>query len=85
MMWMDPYEFKYIQEVGTMNIFFVIGKKIYTPAINGAILKGITRDSIIQLLRSQGKEVIETDLSIKKVLKAYKKGKLKEDTMCPGH
>ncbi len=77
-MWMDPYEFKYIQEVGTMNIFFVIGKKIYTPALNGAILKGITRDSIIQILRSQGREVVETDLSINKVLKAHKKGKLKE-------
>ena len=39
-MWMDGKEFKYIQEVGTMNIFFVIDGKVVTPATDGAILKG---------------------------------------------
>ncbi|MEE9373475.1 MAG: branched-chain amino acid aminotransferase [Saprospiraceae bacterium] len=77
-MWMDPYEFNYIQEVGTMNIFFVVGDKIMTPKQNGAILKGITRDSVIQLLKAEGHDVVEMDLSIKKILKAYKKGHVKE-------
>ncbi len=77
-MWMDPYEFKYVQEVGTMNIFFVIDDKIYTPKYNGAILRGVTRESIITLLKDEGHDVVEIDLSIKKILKAYKKGKVKE-------
>ena len=77
-MWMDPYEFTYIQEVGTMNIFFVLEDKIMTPKHNGAILHGITRDSVIKLLRAEGHDVVEMDLSIKKILKAYKKGKVKE-------
>ena len=77
-MWMDPYEFTYIQEVGTMNIFFVVDDKVYTPKHNGAILKGITRDSVIKLLKTEGHDVVEMDLSIKKILKAYKKGKVKE-------
>jgi len=77
-MWMDPYEFNYIQEVGTMNIFFVVDDKIMTPKLNGAILHGITRDSVIKLLRAEGYDVVEIDLSIKKILKAYKKGKVKE-------
>ncbi|MFT4567582.1 MAG: branched-chain amino acid aminotransferase [Saprospiraceae bacterium] len=77
-MWMDPYEFKYIQEVGTMNIFFVMNDKVYTPKLNGAILKGITRDSVIEILKSQGKKVIEKPLSIKKVIKSYNRGELQE-------
>ena len=47
-MWMEAPEFKKVQEVGTMNIFFVIDGKIVTPTISGAILKGINRDSIIK-------------------------------------
>jgi len=77
-MWMDPYEFTYIQEVGTMNIFFVVDGKIMTPKPNGAILHGITRDSVIKLLKAEGHDVVEMDLSIKKILKAYKKGKVSE-------
>ncbi|MEL6989317.1 MAG: branched-chain amino acid aminotransferase, partial [Bacteroidota bacterium] len=49
-LWLDAKEFKYIQEVGTMNVFFVIDGKAITPATDGAILKGITRDSIIKIL-----------------------------------
>ncbi len=77
-MWMDPYKFKYVQEVGTMNIFFVMNGKVYTPDLNGAILHGITRDSILYLLKDWGYEVIEKPLSIKKILKSYKKGLLQE-------
>ena len=77
-MWMDPYKFKYVQEVGTMNIFFVIDGKVCTPALNGAILKGITRSSVIEILQADGVEVVEKPLSIKKIFKAFKKGLLQE-------
>ena len=77
-MWMDPYEFKYIQEVGTMNIFFVIDDVVYTPALNGAILHGITRDSIIKVLESQGRKVVDAPLTIDTVIEAYRAGTLQE-------
>ena len=77
-MWMDGHEFKYIQEVGTMNIFFVIGDKVITPATDGAILKGITRDSIIQILKKKGYTVEEKPLHIDEVIKAHQDGQLKE-------
>ncbi len=77
-MWMDEKEFKYIQEVGTMNIFFVIDGKVITPKTNGAILKGITRDSIITLLRDMGYEVEEKDVSIDEIVAAYEAGTLQE-------
>lgn len=77
-LWLDGKEFKYIQEVGTMNIFFVIGSKVYTPATMGAILKGITRDSIIKILQNNGYEVIERPVSIEEVYEAAENGELKE-------
>lgn len=77
-LWLDAKEHQYIQEVGTMNIFFHIGDKLYTPTIEqDTILKGITRDSAIQFFRSEGIEVEETLLSIDFVVDAYKKGELK--------
>ena len=78
MMWLDGHEFKYIQEVGTMNIFFAFKDKIVTPALNGAILKGITRDSIITLLRDKGHIIEERDLTINEVFEEYNKGNLLE-------
>jgi len=77
-MWMDAKEFKYIQEVGTMNIFFVIGNKVITPATDGAILKGITRKSVIEILKTKGYDVEERLVSIDEVAEAYKAGELKE-------
>jgi len=77
-MWMDPVEFKYIQEVGTMNIFFVMDDVVYTPALNGSILHGITRDSILKILEDEGHKVVVENLSIDKVIEAYKAGKLQE-------
>ena len=77
-MWMDAVEFKYIQEVGTMNIFFVIDNKIYTPAAGGTILRGITRDSVITILEDEGYEVIQQPLHIDFVINAHKEGKLQE-------
>lgn len=77
-MWMDAKEFKYIQEVGTMNIFFVVGNKVYTPKAGGTILRGITRDSVITILKDEGYEVIEEPLSIDFIIDAHKSGQLKE-------
>ena len=77
-LWMDGKEFKYIQEVGTMNIFFVIGNKVITPSTDGSILKGITRLCAIQIIREAGYEVEERKLSIDEVKEAYKNGALKE-------
>ncbi len=77
-MWMDSAEFKYVQEVGTMNIFFVIDGKVITPATDGAILKGITRNTILQILKAKGIPVEERLLSIDEIAAAYKEGKLDE-------
>jgi len=77
-MWMDAAEFKYIQEVGTMNIFFVVDGKVYTPAAGGTILRGITRDSVITILEDEGYEVIQEPLHIDFVINAHKEGKLQE-------
>lgn len=77
-MWLDGLHFEYIQEVGTMNIFFVIDGKVVTPETDGAILKGITRDCIIHLLRDNGYEVEVRPLSIHEVVEAFQSGKLQE-------
>lgn len=77
-MWMDAHEFKYIQEVGTMNLFFVMNGKVVTPSTDGAILKGITRKSFIQILNSKGIEVEERMISIDEVVETYKNGQLQE-------
>ena len=77
-LWLDGVEQKYIEEVGAMNIFFKIDGEIITPALNGSILAGITRDSVIQVLRANGYKVTERKLSIEEVHEAWKAGKLEE-------
>lgn len=77
-LWLDGVERKYIEEVGTMNVFFVIGDEIVTPALQGSILSGITRMSSIELLRSWGYNVTERKLSIEEVAQAADEGRLKE-------
>jgi len=78
LMWLDAKEHKYVQEIGTMNIFFVIGKTIVTPMLDGAVLKGITRNSIIQILGDNGYDVEERLVSIDELMDAYDQGELKE-------
>lgn len=78
MLWLDGLEKKYIEEVGTMNVFFVIGDTIVTPELNGSILAGITRDSSVELLRHWGYKVEERKISIQEVFEANEKGELKE-------
>ncbi len=79
-LWLDAQEFKYIQEVGTMNIFFVIDGKVITPnpEEEGTILRGITRDSILHILRDEGYTVEERRISIDEVVAAHEQGKLEE-------
>ena len=77
-MWLDAKEFNYIQEVGTMNIFFVIGDKVITPSTDGAILKGITRKSLIDILQTKGYTVEERPISITEVMAAAQSGELTE-------
>jgi len=75
-LWMDGYEFKYTQEIGTMNFFVEIDGTIYTPKLNGAILEGITRDSVITLLKQNGYNVVEKDLPITDIFEAAEAGTL---------
>jgi len=78
-LWMDAFEHKYVQECGTMNVFFIIGNKAITPDLeSGTILAGVTRDSVIQLLAEQGLKVEERALGIDEIVSAYKKGELAE-------
>ena len=77
-LWLDGVERKYIEEVGAMNVFFVIGDEIITPALQGSILPGITRKSCIEILKSWGYTVSERKLSIDEVAEAASNGSLKE-------
>lgn len=77
-MWLDAKEHKYVEEVGSMNIFFVFDDKVRTPALLGSILPGITRRSVIELLKSKGIEVEECEVAVKDVVEGAQNGKLKE-------
>jgi len=77
-LWLDGVQHKYLDEVGTMNIMVKIGDEIVTPALNGAILAGVTRDSILTLMRDWGLKVSERAISIDEVIEASKKGTLAE-------
>ncbi|MGH1339371.1 MAG: branched-chain amino acid aminotransferase [Aureispira sp.] len=77
-LWLDGFEFKYLQECGTMNIFVVIGDTVLTPPTTDAILDGVTRASIIELLEDMGKKVEIRPIAIDELLEAHSKGELKE-------
>ncbi len=78
-LWMDAYEHKYVQECGTMNAFFIIGDKVITPGLEeGTILAGVTRDSVITVLKEMGWTVEERPLTIDEITDAHKAGQLKE-------
>ncbi len=77
-LWLDGVERKYIEEVGAMNIFFKIDGKIVTPMLNGSILPGITRNSVIEVCKSWGYEVEERKISVDELIDAQKTGKLEE-------
>lgn len=78
-LWMDAYEHKYVQEIGTMNVFFIIGNTAITPDLDqGTILDGVTRQSAIALLKEMGFTVEERPLSIDDIIEAYNAGILYE-------
>lgn len=77
-LWLDGEQRKYVEEVGTMNIMFKIAGEIYTAPIEGTVLPGVTRDSMIHLLRDWGYKVNETRLSIDDLMKAGHDGTLEE-------
>lgn len=77
-LWLDALERLYVEEVGTMNIFFLIDSTLVTPELSGSILPGITRDSVIMIAKKWGFNVEERKISIDEVLKKTKTGELKE-------
>ncbi|RUM89581.1 MAG: branched chain amino acid aminotransferase [Thermodesulfatator sp.] len=77
-LWLDAVERRYVEEVGTMNIFFYFEDELVTPALSGSILPGITRDSVLHLARSWGLPVSERRISIEEVIEGAESGRLKE-------
>ena len=78
-LWTDALEHKYVEEVGMMNVMFVIDGKVITPSLErGTVLKGVTRDSAITLLREMGYTVEERNLSVEEIVAAHKSGTLNE-------
>jgi branched-chain amino acid aminotransferase len=78
-LWTDAFEHTYVQEIGTMNVIFIIGDKAVTPDLGqGTILAGVTRNSALQLLKDAGFTVEERPLSIDEIIEAYKAGILYE-------
>ncbi len=77
-LWLDAVERKYVEEVGTMNIFFAFDHKVVTPALTGSILPGITRDSVIKILRDFGSTVEERPIEIGEIIDGLKDGSLRE-------
>ncbi len=77
-LWLDAVERKYIEEVGAMNMFFVIDGAIVTPPLRGSILPGITRDSVIKLGRKMGYDVQERLISIDEVMETARNGRMSE-------
>lgn len=77
-LWLDGVEKRYIEEVGSMNIFFKINGEVVTPELNGSILHGITRMSVIELLKKWGVPVTERKVSIDELHQLSEKGQLEE-------
>ncbi|MFN0060450.1 MAG: branched-chain amino acid aminotransferase [Planctomycetota bacterium] len=77
-MWLDAKDHRAIEECGTMNIFFVIGGEVITPPASGTILAGVTRESVITLLRDAGRKVSERRIEIEEVVAAHAAGRLEE-------
>lgn len=77
-LWLDGREHKYVEEVGAMNVFFKINGTIVTPSLDGSILSGVTRMSVVEMLRSKGYKVEERLLPIAELMEAANNGKLEE-------
>lgn len=77
-MWLDSSQHRFVEEVGTMNVFFVIDGKVMTPPLGGTILPGVMRDSAIEALKAKGYRVEERPVSIDEVTMAHERGLLTE-------
>lgn len=77
-LWLDAARRSEVEEVGTMNIFFVIGDRVVTPPLGGSILPGVTRDSALRILRDWGLAVEERPVEIGEVIRSAEKGTLRE-------
>ena len=78
-LWTDAFEHKYVQEIGTMNVFFIIGGTAFTPELSqGTILEGVTRDSAMVILKEMGFEVAEKRISVQDLIEAHQSGLLYE-------
>ena len=77
-LWLDAKENKYVEEVGTSNIFFYLGDELITPPLGGTILPGVTRDSVIQLAKDWKIKVAERPITIDEVVEACETGTARE-------
>ncbi len=77
-LWLDACEHRYVEEVGTSNIFFLLEDELITPPLGGSILGGITRDSVLKLAGEWGIKTVERPITIDEVLAASKDGRLQE-------
>lgn len=77
-LWLDALERRYVEEVGAMNVFFRIGDEVITPELGGTILPGITRRSVLELLRSWGVPAVERKIAIDEIFEAHAAGILEE-------
>ncbi len=81
-LWVDGVERKYVEEGGGMNVMFVWNDKLVTPELNGSILPGVTRRSILAMAQSWGMETVESKITVEELLEACKKGEITEAFMC---
>lgn len=77
-LWLDGARHEYLEEVGTMNLFLLLGEELVTPALGDTVLAGVTRDSIITLARARGIKVTERPVSLSEIVEAQRTGLLKE-------
>lgn len=77
-LWLDGVEQRYIEEVGSMNVFFKVDGEVITPELNGSILPGVTRDSVIAMLRHWGIPVTERKITVEELFEAQQQGKWEE-------
>lgn len=77
-LWLDGKDHEFVEEVGTMNFFAVLGQTVVTPPLSDSILPGVTRDSLLTLSRELGYQVEERPLSVKELKSAHRAGNLKE-------
>jgi branched-chain amino acid aminotransferase len=77
-LWTDGEHHQYLEETGTSNVFVITDDAVYTPMLNDSLLAGITRDSIIKLLQSSGRNVIEKQVSVNELIEWHQKGLIRE-------